>query len=78
MSVAHSPRDGMSDDARTRIESVFEAALDCPPGERQDFVERACGGDASMAAAVRSLLAAHDRSGGMLEQEFGRMLLGSA
>ncbi|HSJ13145.1 MAG TPA: serine/threonine-protein kinase, partial [Longimicrobiales bacterium] len=47
-------------------------------GERQDFVERACGGDASMAAAVRSLLAAHDRSGGMLEQEFGRMLLGSA
>jgi non-specific serine/threonine protein kinase/serine/threonine-protein kinase len=39
--------------------ATFTEALECPTGERSDFLNTACGGDASLRAEVESLLAAH-------------------
>jgi serine/threonine protein kinase/tetratricopeptide (TPR) repeat protein len=39
---------------------IFNDALGLPPGERAAFVERACGGDAALRAAVEELLALHE------------------
>ncbi|HSJ23893.1 MAG TPA: serine/threonine-protein kinase [Longimicrobiales bacterium] len=52
---------------RTRVEAVFEAALQLPAGGRDEFIERACSGNAAMARSVRSLLAAHALTGGLLD-----------
>ena len=48
----------MTDDRWIQIQSLFDAALDHPPGERDPFLETACDGDAALLAEVRSLLAA--------------------
>ncbi|CAN5707821.1 hypothetical protein BH23GEM9_BH23GEM9_17340 [soil metagenome] len=54
---------------RTRVEAVFEAALELVEAERAAFVERACGTDAAMRGAVQALLAAHERASGVLERD---------
>ncbi|HEY2017844.1 MAG TPA: protein kinase, partial [Bryobacteraceae bacterium] len=46
-----------------QIESFFHDALQCDPAERDDFVRRACRGDAALQREVASLLANHDPSG---------------
>ncbi len=45
-----------------RIDDIFQAAMDCAPGEQEAFVERACAGDADLHSAVRRLLAAHEQA----------------
>jgi serine/threonine-protein kinase len=49
------------------IDDIFDAALDLPPNARDEFIARACGDDAALAAEVRTLLAAHGRSADFLE-----------
>ncbi|HEY1376245.1 MAG TPA: serine/threonine-protein kinase [Gemmataceae bacterium] len=50
-------------------QSIFLAALDvADPAERAAYVDRACSGDAGLRAQVEGLLAAHQQSGGFLEQ----------
>ncbi|MBX9627596.1 MAG: serine/threonine-protein kinase [Gemmataceae bacterium] len=51
-----------------REESLFVAALDLPtPAGRAAFLDRECGGDAGLRARVARLLAADDRSTGILD-----------
>ena len=45
-----------------RVDAVFDAALDLPPNDRAAYVERACGDDSALRAAVEQLLAAHEQS----------------
>ena len=48
----------MTDDRWTQIQSLFDAALEHPPGARESFLETACDGDPALLDEVRSLLAA--------------------
>jgi predicted esterase len=52
----------MSREPEDRIDEVFQAALDLPPGERDAFVEGACAADADLRRAVDRLLGAHARA----------------
>src|SRR5262245_20437026 len=52
---------------------VFEAALDLPEADRAVFVDKACGGNAALAAEVRSLLSWHKGSTGFLERPAARL-----
>jgi Tol biopolymer transport system component len=56
-----------SDDAWKRVELVLQAALLCPPDERDRFLRQACAGDAALENEVRSLLAADEQAGSFLE-----------
>ncbi|MFL5243587.1 MAG: tetratricopeptide repeat protein [Gemmataceae bacterium] len=49
-------------------ESLFDAALEKPPAERQAFLDQACGGDFALRGRVEKLLAADERSEGVLER----------
>jgi serine/threonine protein kinase/tetratricopeptide (TPR) repeat protein len=42
-----------------QVKSVFEHALQCPAGERRQYLDRACAGDAALLAELADLLA-HD------------------
>ncbi|HEX6134644.1 MAG TPA: serine/threonine-protein kinase [Longimicrobiales bacterium] len=48
---------------RTRIESLFEAALELEPEQRFEFVVASCGTNDAMRDAVLQLLSAHSRAG---------------
>jgi eukaryotic-like serine/threonine-protein kinase len=52
---------------RSRVEELFEAALDVDEVARLDFVAAACAGDEAMRKAVLALLSAHARTGGILD-----------
>lgn len=54
---------------RTRVEALFEAALELTPSSRPDFVAAACGADEAMRRAVLALLSASERAGGVLERD---------
>ena len=57
-------------DARERfrqIDSLFDAALDLEPNERDAFLDTSCGSDDELQARVRTLLDAHERSSGFLQ-----------
>ena len=43
-----------------RVSDLFEAALECAPGERSDLLARDAGGDEELREEVESLLATHD------------------
>jgi serine/threonine protein kinase/tetratricopeptide (TPR) repeat protein len=49
-------------------ESLFQEALSRSPAERAAFLEQACAGRPELRAAVAALLAAHERSGNVLDQ----------
>ena len=57
----------MTTSARQRAMEVFEAALEKPAGERDAFIDAACGGDAALRAEVESLLQADAAAAGFLE-----------
>ncbi len=57
----------MQADARKRVEELFEAALDRPAGERAAWLREACWNDPELHDRVQRLLAAHERTGGVLE-----------
>jgi serine/threonine protein kinase len=40
-----------------QVEKLYQAARDCPPGERNDFLNQACGGDEALRREIESLLA---------------------
>ncbi len=46
-----------------RTKELFEAALNCDPGERAAFLERSCGSDGVLRAEIESLLVAHASAG---------------
>ena len=50
-----------------RVDTVFDAAVDLPAGERTDFIDRACAGDTALRAEVRELLRAYHQSDSFLE-----------
>ncbi len=52
---------------RARVEALFEGALQIEPPEREAWLRREVKGDATLAAQVRNLLAAHDATGGLLD-----------
>src|SRR5437016_4935254 len=49
-------------------ETLFHEALGKPPAERAAFLEKACAGQPELRGAVEALLAAHEASGGLLDQ----------
>src|SRR6516225_4531105 len=49
-----------------QIESLFYAALACPPPERQRLLDETCSGDAALRQEVESLIAAHDQAGSII------------
>jgi eukaryotic-like serine/threonine-protein kinase len=51
-----------------KLSDLFQAALERTPGDREAFLDEACGGDTVLRAEVVSLLGAHDESAGFLEQ----------
>ncbi len=58
----------MIDDADSlRALTLFDAALELPPDERAAWIDAQCAGDASLALEVRALLAAAERSTGILD-----------
>jgi len=56
----------MDADRWKHVEPLLQTALDLPPGEREEFLKRRCGGDERLEHEVRSLVAAHDRAGSFL------------
>ncbi len=42
----------------SQLDPLLDAALEICPDEREEWVERACGGDADLAAELMTLLAA--------------------
>ena len=55
------------DDLRERIAELFADALELPASERAAFLDGECGDQPAVRAEVESLLAAHDRSEGLLD-----------
>jgi hypothetical protein len=51
-----------------REETLFAATLEQPSADRDRFLVEACGDDAALLERVRALLAAHDKSAGILDQ----------
>ena len=49
-------------------ETLFHEALSQSPGERAAFLEQACEGRPEVRAAVEALLAAHEKSGNILDR----------
>ena len=58
----------------SRVDAAFDAAVEIEgdPAAREALIAREAGGDEAVATEVRSLLAAHDRSGGFLGPAAGR------
>lgn len=50
------------------IRTVFDAAVELPPANRDGFLADTCGGDAELRREVASLLAAHDAGPGLLDE----------
>src|SRR5215471_7281104 len=49
------------------IDRLFQAALGRSPGDRAEFLARACGADVELRSAVESLLSHHETAGGFIE-----------
>jgi eukaryotic-like serine/threonine-protein kinase len=60
---------------RTRVEALFEEALDRDPGERAALVEARAGGDSELRAQVMRLLRAHEGAGGIVDAGVSRVEL---
>lgn len=58
----------MDDELRRRIDEAFDEALDQPTGVRRGWVREHLSGEPAILAGVESLLDAHDRGGGILEE----------
>jgi serine/threonine protein kinase/tetratricopeptide (TPR) repeat protein len=50
-----------------RIDDLFQAALDMSPASRGAFLDDACANDAALRQEVESLLLAHDRASGFIQ-----------
>jgi serine/threonine protein kinase len=54
-----------------RVNDIFHRALDLPAAQRAAFLDDACGGDARLKSEILSLLSAHERAAGFIEQPAG-------
>ena len=52
-----------------RVQDLFHAAADLPPGEQQRYLDQQCGADRALVAEVRALLDADSQSGGLLDRQ---------
>jgi serine/threonine protein kinase/sugar lactone lactonase YvrE len=52
----------------SRVEEAYHAALARPPGERDAFLQEACGGDEDLLREVKSLLGQAEEAKGFLEE----------
>ena len=50
-----------------QVDSILQSALDCPSGERDSYLRRACAGDEALEREVRSLLRVEPQAGAFLE-----------
>ncbi|MCA1630802.1 MAG: serine/threonine-protein kinase [Acidobacteria bacterium] len=50
-----------------QVSPIFRRAVELPPGERADFLDGACGGDAALRRDVEQLLSADERAGTFIE-----------
>jgi tetratricopeptide (TPR) repeat protein/tRNA A-37 threonylcarbamoyl transferase component Bud32 len=50
------------------VEAIFHAALDIPAEQLLEFLDERCAGDASLRREVESLLAAHQRADGFIDE----------
>jgi serine/threonine protein kinase len=57
----------LTTDAQRRVRELFDSALDQPAELRQKFLAEACNGDQQLLKAVVRLLAAQERSAGVLD-----------
>jgi eukaryotic-like serine/threonine-protein kinase len=57
----------MDSDRWKQVDSLLQAALERPPAERADFLQKACKGDQALEQEVRSLLASQEEAGSFLE-----------
>jgi len=57
----------MDSDRWNQIDSLLQATLERPPGEREGFLRQACNGDRELEREVRSLLASQEQAGSFLE-----------
>jgi len=57
----------LTTDHQRRVRELFDAALDQPAGLRQQFLAGACNGDQKLLDTVGRLLAAQERSAGVLD-----------
>ena len=58
----------MADRNLKQVETVFQAALDLPAGERAAYVAQACAGNESLYAEVYSLVSAADTHNGFIDK----------
>jgi eukaryotic-like serine/threonine-protein kinase len=57
----------MDPDRWKRIDDLFQSALRFAPEQREEFLRRACSGDAELEREVRSLLSSHHKAGAFLQ-----------
>jgi serine/threonine protein kinase/Tol biopolymer transport system component len=57
----------MDSDRWKQVDSLLQAALERPPGERGAFLQKACLGDQALEQEVRSLLVSEEQAGSFLE-----------
>jgi serine/threonine protein kinase len=50
-----------------RVKTIFQAAIERAPGERDLFLVSACGDDAELRGEVESLIASHEKSGEFID-----------
>ncbi len=50
-----------------QVDNLLQATLQCPPEQRARFLDKECGGDATLFGEVQSLLSSHDRLQDFLE-----------
>lgn len=67
------PEHDAVDATPSRLEEIFERALDMPPSARPGFVATACGGDRALEAEVLALLAADASESGPLDTPLSRI-----
>jgi serine/threonine protein kinase len=58
----------MEQDRWQQVKEIFAAALDCPAAERLAYLHHTCAHDPELYAEVDSLLQAHEKSSGFIEQ----------
>jgi eukaryotic-like serine/threonine-protein kinase len=50
-----------------RVKEIFQAAIQCAPGERSAFLSSECGDDESLRQEVDSLIASHEKDGSFID-----------
>jgi hypothetical protein len=50
-----------------RVDDLLQLALEASPEGRDEFLQKACSGDAALASEIKSLLTSYRRAGDFLE-----------